>query len=82
MREDIVDRVLKESRYMLDTRCTVRECASYFGISKSTLHQDVRLRLKDIDRDLYIRISKLLGYNLSVRHLRGGEATKRKYQKN
>ena len=81
MREDIIDRVLKEAEYMITTRCTVRECAMVFGISKSTLHQDVRQRLKERDRGLYIRISKLMGYNLSVRHLRGGEATRRKYKK-
>ena len=54
-------------------------CASHFGISKSTVHKDVTERLKKIDACLYAEVRKVLDKNLSERHIRGGDATKRKY---
>ena len=50
------------------------------GYSKSTVHNDVAMRLKQIDFELYLEIKELLDYNKKVRHIRGGEATKKKYR--
>ena len=66
--------------YMLENRGTVRSAASYFGISKSTVHKDVSQTLKKVNRPLYERVNELLETNKSERHIRGGEATKRKYE--
>lgn len=66
--------------YMLENRGTVRSAASYFGISKSTVHKDVTQTLKKVNRSLYERVNELLETNKSERHIRGGEATKRKYE--
>ena len=44
-------------------------------------HKDVTERLERIDPELYEEVKKVLGINLSERHLRGGDATKRKYEK-
>lgn len=36
-------------------------------------------RLPKINQTLYRQVRSVLSYNKSVRHLRGGEATRRKY---
>ena len=66
--------------YMLDTCATVRSAAQYFGISKSTVHKDVSQTLKAINYTLYLSVAELLAINKSERHLRGGEATRKKYE--
>lgn len=77
---DYYDRsILEMAEYILKTRCTVRQCASVFGISKSAVHSYMHTRLKYIDIDLFEEVDAVLKYNLSVRHLRGGESTRRKY---
>lgn len=79
MRQDIIDRILEEADYIAQTGSTVRATAKIFHFSKSTVHKDVTERLNLIDKRLYKRVKKVLEKNLSERHLRGGEATKRKY---
>lgn len=79
MNKKIVDRVIEESKYILDTGKTVREMANYFGISKSTVHKDLRERLLEIDIDIYKKVSKILQYHMDIRHIRGGESTRRKF---
>ena len=67
------------AEYMLLNRATVRACAAGFGLSKSTVHKDVTERLSHIDAELCEKVRALMEYNKSERHIRGGEATKRKY---
>ena len=67
--------------YLIENRSTVRETASHFGVSKSTVHKDVTERLKRINLPLYAQTSKVLDKNKSERHIRGGIATKNKYAK-
>lgn len=74
-------RVLDEAKYMLETRKTIREIAKIFKVSKSTVHKDLHDRLIEIDYKLYIKISDILKYHINIRHIRGGESTKRKYKK-
>lgn len=81
MREYITDRVLEEAYYIAETGATVRATAKLFHSSKSTVHKDVTERLRRIDKDLYKRVKRALKINLEERHIRGGEATKRKYSK-
>ena len=59
----------------------MRACAKIRGVSKSTVHKDVTERLKLLDSDLYERVKKVLDVNLKERHLRGGSATKEKYER-
>lgn len=81
MREDFV-RILREiANYIIDNKCTIRECAKVFGLSKSTIHGYMHTKLKYADIDLYDEVQAVLDYNFSVRHLRGGESTKKKYKK-
>ena len=81
MQEDIEIRVLKEAYYIIQTGDTVRKTARIFLVSKSTVHKDVTKRLKKIDKELYLKVKLVLAKNLSERHIRGGEATKRKFIK-
>ena len=81
MWKDIEDRVRKCGEYIVETGCTVRACAKALGTSKSTVHKDVTERLAAIDRPLYEKVHAVLGVNLRERHLRGGESTKRKYER-
>jgi putative DeoR family transcriptional regulator (stage III sporulation protein D) len=80
VRDDIIDRIIEEANYMVNTGATVRQTAKIFHFSKSTVHKDVAERLKFIDRELYKKVKKVLELNLSERHIRGGLATKRKYK--
>lgn len=82
MYSDIRERILLEANYVLDTGATVRKTAEKFGVSKSTVHKDVSVKLYYIDHNLYIKVRKILNHNLAFRHIRGGIATKNKYLKN
>lgn len=81
MKENIKIRALTEAEYILSTKATVRDTAKAFFVSKSTVHKDVSERLKYIDTELHGKVKEILDFNLSVRHVRGGNATKEKYMK-
>jgi putative DeoR family transcriptional regulator (stage III sporulation protein D) len=82
MRDDIRRRVVDISQYIVDTKATVRQAAAVFGVSKSTVHKDVTERLPRVSKDLARRVKRILERNKAERHIRGGEATKRKYGRN
>ncbi len=69
------------ARYMLEHNATVRSAAAVFGVSKSTVHKDVTRILEKENHPLFLLVKALLETNKSERHMRGGEATKRKYTK-
>ena len=74
------ERCILLAEYLIESKCTISQAASYFSISKSTVHKDISIRLRYIDKDLHERAKVILETNKSERHLRGGEATKRKYR--
>lgn len=82
MREYIVERVLQIGEYITKHRVTVREASKVFNVSKSTVHKDMAERLEEVDGELFALVREVLDDNLKERHIRGGEATKKKYQKN
>ncbi len=75
----MVNRVIEEGNYIIKTGKTVREMAQVFGLSKSTIHKDLRERLLEIDNELYSQVSNILQYHIDIRHIRGGESTRRKF---
>lgn len=79
MTKSILERVIKEAKYIIKNESTVREMAKIFNVSKSTVHKDLHERLKDIDLQLYDKVSKILIYHTDIRHIRGGIATRQKY---
>lgn len=80
MQDYIRKRVLDITDYILDSKATVRQAASVFGVSKSTVHKDMTERLPSINKKLAVKVKDILEYNKAERHLRGGEATRKKYQ--
>lgn len=66
--------------YIVEHATTVRDAARHFGISKSTVHKDVTAELRTINASLYEQVFEVLQKNKEERHLRGGEATRKKYR--
>lgn len=81
MRDYIRKRVVDVSLYIVKTKATVRQAASVFGVSKSTIHKDVTERLPRINEELASKVKCVLEVNKAERHIRGGEATKKKYHR-
>lgn len=79
MRDYIDERVIEVARYITEERETVRNAAKHFGVSKSTVHKDITVKLSHIDKALYDKVRLVLDTNKSERHIRGGLATKVKY---
>ena len=80
MREDLEQRACELAVYMIENRATVRAAAKRFGISKSTVHKDLTERLAWVNRGLYEQVKVILDVNKQERHIRGGMATRKKYQ--
>lgn len=76
----IEERVRRCAEYIVETGDTVRGCSAHFSVSKSTVHKDMTERLQFIDEDLFEQVRVVLNKNLSERHIRGGLATRKKYQ--
>lgn len=81
MNSFIIKRVISEANYMLETKETIREIANVFNVSKSTVHKDLHERLYDIDKNLFNKVDEILKYHINIRHIRGGQSTKKKYEK-
>lgn len=81
MNKKILKRVINEANYIVKTGDTIREVARKFKVSKSTVHKDLQDRLPLINKEKFLSVDKILKYHLDIRHIRGGESTKRKYQK-
>ncbi|MBE6788977.1 MAG: stage III sporulation protein D [Ruminococcaceae bacterium] len=79
MRELSDNRAVDLGKYIIKTGATVRATARVFHISKSTVHKDISQRLIKIDPILYKSVKKVMDTNRSERHIRGGDATRRKY---
>ena len=80
MKDYIEERAVEIATYIIENNATVRQTAKQFGISKSTVHKDVTERLEHINPSLAARARVILNINKSERHIRGGMATKEKYQ--
>ena len=80
MKEYIEERAVAIANYIINCNATVRQTAKKFGISKSTVHKDVTDRLEHINPSLAAKARIVLDINKSERHIRGGMATKEKYQ--
>jgi len=79
VKDYIEERALEIAKYIISSKCTVRDAAQIFGVSKSTVHKDVTERLPRINPSVALQVKGILDYNFEEKHLRGGEATKMKY---
>lgn len=78
---NVEKRCIDIGHYIIETKATVRQAAVVFGISKSTVHNDVTKRLSEINPLLCSEVKEVLEENKAQRHIRGGLATKEKYNK-
>ena len=81
MKQTMEERACELAVYMIETGATVRATARQFGISKSTVHKTLTERLPQCNYVLYKQVRQILDKNKSERHIRGGMATKRKYER-
>ena len=77
----IEERAIEVAQYITESKSTVRETAKKFSISKSTVHKDVTERLIRVNPQLAKMARIVLENNKAERHIRGGQATKSKYEK-
>lgn len=77
---DIEKRTIDEAQYIIDNLTTIRDAAPIFGVSKSTVHNDVSERIKNISPSLASEVRVVLDKNKKERYYRGGMATKNKYK--
>ncbi len=80
MKEQPETRAVILGEYIVQQKATVRTAAEWFGVSKSTVHKDVSERLEAIQPELFVQVKAVLEQNKQERHIRGGMATKRKYE--
>ena len=80
MADTIEKRACELAVYIIETGATVRTAAQHFGISKSTVHKDLSQRLPQYNKLLYAQVRHVLDINKAPRPIRGGMATRRKYQ--
>ena len=80
MKDYIEERAIRIANYIIDENATVRQTAKRFGVSKSTVHKDVTDRLNHINPGLAAQARVVLDINKAERHIRGGLATKEKYE--
>jgi putative DeoR family transcriptional regulator (stage III sporulation protein D) len=73
------NRVVEEAKYIIKSKSTIRSTAKVFGVSKSTIHNDITNRLPIINSEIAIQAKGVIDFNKSERHIRGGLATKEKY---
>lgn len=83
MREDIhnIDTIKDIISLILDENCTLRECAGYLGVSKSTVHTIIHNDIRKNFYSYYIKITNVLEKHFKEKHINGGRATHDKYEK-
>lgn len=79
MEQDIYERTIQYAWYIINHNATIRATAKNFGVAKSTVHYDLKNRLRFYDKDLYLKVKQILQNNFNEKHIRGGLATKQKY---
>ena len=80
MNRNIEERTITIAKYIINNKATVRDAAKHFVISKSTIHKDITERLPVLNKGLFNEIRSVLDVNKAERHIRGGIATKHKYE--
>ena len=81
MNYDYDIRAVELANFIVENKSTVRATAKKFGVSKSTVHTDITVRLRRINPALFSEVRKVLDVNKEERHIRGGIATREKYKK-
>ena len=80
IKDNLEQRACDLALYIIENKATVRQTAQQFGVSKSTVHKDIAERLPLFNRRLYLQVKEILDENKAQRHIRGGNATRKKYK--
>lgn len=80
MKGYIENRVRDIAEYITTTGATVRQTATEFGVSKSTVHKDMTERIEELNPIMAEKVRHVLQKNMDERHIRGGIATRKKYK--
>ena len=80
MHANVDERACRLAEWIIENKATVRAAAERFGVSKSTVHKDLTERLRQLDRLSYEKVRLILEQNKAERHIRGGNATKKKFR--
>ena len=81
MREDVKTRVLAVGKYIIRTKATIRKTTIVFGVGRTTIYVDITKRLPEINYQIALEVKSILKFNKAERHIRGGNATKKKLKK-
>ena len=81
MNKYITKRVNDIADYIIETKNTIRITAKVFGISKSTVHKDLKERLISINKNKYEEIKKIMNEHIETRHIKGGASTRQLFLK-
>ena len=63
-------RTLQIARYIIVTRCSIREAGKHFKVACSTIHRYMTVYLPEIHNGLAIKITEIFQYNFATRHLK------------
>lgn len=78
--EAIVKRSIEHGMLFIKRDATIRSVAKETGYNKSTVHLDLH-RLEKVHPALYDKVKEKLSWNSATKHQRGGEATRKKYER-
>ena len=76
---EVAARAKAVAEYTIETNSTVRSAAEHFGVSKSTIFVDLRVRVGKYNPELVNDVQDVLANNKADRARRGGYATHTKY---
>ena len=60
MNMEEIKRILMECRYLISLNKSYNDLSKILDIDKKTVYNDLNYRLKDYDKELYQRVSKIL----------------------
>lgn len=76
----IEKRIIAEANYFVCMKSTLRKTAVSFSVSKATIHKDITEKLPALNYELYKQVKRVIDLNKAERAVRGGAATRRKYE--
>ena len=74
------ERVEQEAWFIIEHEATIRETAGTFRRSKSTIYNDMKVLLPEVSSLLSQEVYKVFQKNKAEAHIRGGEATRKKFE--
>ncbi|HBK69837.1 MAG TPA: stage III sporulation protein D [Firmicutes bacterium] len=76
----LMQRIIGFADYIITTNSTIRQTATVFGYSKTTVHKDLSQRLPSVDQVRFRQIQKIFRTHYMQKHIRGGESTRKLHE--